>query len=240
MKTDSAVPRYKHVKQVILAHIARGDAGEVNLLPSENELVRFLGVSRMTVNRALRELADQGLVTRVRGVGTFSASPKVELSAIDVRDIAEEIRQRGGIYDCIIEKLVAEQASAELAEDLGLRRGARIFHSIIIHREDGAPIQVEDRYVNPVAAPGYLMADFSHQTPHAYLSHAAPLTDAEHVIEAVIPGPVDRERLKIESDEACLLVRRRTWSGGICCSCASLLHPGERYRITSRFRKRPS
>lgn len=236
MKIVSALPRYEHVKQVILEHIARGAHGETRLLPSENELVKLLGVSRMTVNRALRELADTGLVTRVPGVGTFSADRKSELSAIDVRDIAEEIRQRGGVYDCRIEKVAAERATSELADDLGLKRGDRVFHSVIIHREDGIPIQVEDRFVNPEGAPNYLTADFTRQTPHVYLSQASPLTDAEHLIEAVIPGATDRKRLRIGPGEACLLVRRRTWSGRICCSCATLLHPSSRYRITSRFR----
>jgi GntR family histidine utilization transcriptional repressor len=237
---ENALPRYEQVKRLILSEIAsRGDA-DAHPLPSENELVRRLGVSRMTINRALRELAAEGVVTRVPGVGTFSARPKSELSAIDVRNIADEIRGRGNRYDCRIELLRAEDAGNDVANDLSVPVGSRVFHSIIVHCENGVAIQVEDRFVNPRAAPNFLEVDFNEITPHLYLSQVAPLTDAEHLIEAVLPRARDCKLLGLRAGEPCLLVRRRTWSGPLLCSRARLLHPGSRYRISSRFSRRTS
>lgn len=235
MKATSALPRYEQVKQLILKHIQQANGEEDVLLPSENALVKKLGVSRMTVNRALRELAAEGWVTRVQGVGTFSAAQKPELSVIDVRSISDEIAARGNVYTCDVTLLREEFASREVATDLDVPFGARVFHSIVVHRENGVPIQIEDRYVNPRAAPAYLEIDFLTVTPHHYLMRTAPLTDAEHLIESGFPSPQERKLLGIKANEPCLLVKRRTWSGSLHCSTAMLIHPGSRYRLVSRL-----
>lgn len=205
------------------------------LLPSENELVRTLGISRMTANRALRELAAEGWVTRVQGVGTFAAGKKPELSVIDVRSISDEIKGRGNDYGCTIKLLSEENASHEIAADLEIPIGSKVFHSILVHREDDTPIQIENRFVNPRAAPDYLSIDFHTITPHHYLMRTAPLTDAEHLIESGFAAPSERRLLELKENEPCLLVKRRTWSGPLICSTTMLIHPGSRYRLVSRL-----
>ena len=81
----------------------------------------------------------------------------------------------------------AERASAALAAQLGLATGARVFHTLIVHHENGVPLQCEDRYVNPACAPGYLDVDFTRTTPTHYLLEVAPLWEAQYSIEAARP-----------------------------------------------------
>lgn len=235
IKSNSALPRYEQVKRLILKQIRLRSDNEEVLLPSENELVRTLGVSRMTVNRALRELAAEGWVTRVQGVGTFAAGKKPELSVIDVRSISDEITARGNAYSCMIKLLCEEKASRDVAADLDIPAGSRVFHSILVHRENDSPIQIENRFVNPRAAPDYLTVDFKSVTPHHYLMRTAPLTDAEHLIESGFASPSERKLLELKENEPCLLVKRRTWSGPLICSTTMLIHPGSRYRLVSRL-----
>jgi hypothetical protein len=78
----------------------------------------------------------------------------------------------------------AEKAPRELAGRLGLAPGARVFHSLIVHHDNGVPLQCEDRYVNPACAPGYLDVDFTRTTPTHYLLEVAPLWEAQYAIEA--------------------------------------------------------
>lgn len=73
--TESA-PAYERVKNLVVAQINSGHWSEGDQLPSENQLVAALGLSRMTINRALRELTADGLIVRMMGVGTFVAPPK--------------------------------------------------------------------------------------------------------------------------------------------------------------------
>ena len=92
---DQPKPHYLKLKQYIVRHIANGDWPPLSRIPSENDLVLKFGVSRMTVNQALRELTHSGVVTRVQGVGTFVAGAKAESAIFEVRSIRDEILARG-------------------------------------------------------------------------------------------------------------------------------------------------
>jgi GntR family histidine utilization transcriptional repressor len=230
-----AAARYLQVKQYILERISGGALRTGERVPSENELVRELDVARMTANRALRELAADGVLVRVAGVGTFVAEQRVHSHPLEVRNIADEIRSRGHEYEAKVVALDSISATREIGERCGVSAGARLDHSLVIHFEGGVPLQVEDRYVNPTVVPGYLKNDFSRVTPHEFLMHAAPLQRAEHTVRAVIPDGRMRRMLKLDPSDACLLIMRRTWTGGRIATVADLYHPGSRYELTGSF-----
>lgn len=204
-------------------------------MPSENELVRELDVARMTANRALRELASDGVLVRVAGVGTFVAERRVHSHPLKVHNIADEIRARGHEYEARVVSVGSISATRKLGERCGVSAGARLDHSLLIHFEGGTPLQVEDRYVNPTVVSGYLRNDFTRTTPHEFLMQAAPLQSAEHTVRAIIPDARIRRMLKLDAADACLLIRRRTWAGGRIATVADLYHPGSRYELTGAF-----
>lgn len=234
-KTRDDLPLYRQVKDHIVGRIQAGDWPETARVPSENELTRDLGVSRMTVHRALRELTAEGWLERVQGAGTFVAQAKPQSEILSIHNIADEIRERGHAHTAEVCLLRREKARAFEAKLLGLRRGEALFHSIIVHRENGLPIQLEDRIVNPAVAPAYLDQDFTAITPNHYLMQAAPLSEAEHVVMAVAPSKEECRLLEITVGTPCLLLRRHTWSGRRPVTWARLLHPGDRYRLGERF-----
>lgn len=229
----AASPLYARLKQQVRARVESGEWPIDHRVPSENEWVKTLGVSRMTANRALRELADEGVIVRVRGKGSFVAARKRSSQFQSVPNIADEIRARGGAHGASVLLLQAESCGPELADALGLPLGAPAFHSIIVHREGELPIQIEDRFVNAALAPAYGEQDFGRATPNSYLSALAPIERAEQFIEAVSAQPWECRMLAIARTEPCLLVRRRTWSGGEVVSSVRLLYPGTRYRLES-------
>lgn len=228
---DGPVPRYEAVKQFIRGRIESGEWPAHHRIPSENDIVAELGVSRMTANRALRELASEGAITRVQGVGSFVAAHKGSTALLEVRNIAEEIRERGHLHTSRLNLLQEEAAGPEVADSLGLSTGARVFHSIIVHLEDEVPIQIEDRFVNPSVCPNYLKQDFQTTTPNAFLTLVAPITRTEQIVEAVLPKPWESKLLSIGRNEPCLMIRRRTWSEASHVTVARLLYPGTRYRL---------
>lgn len=232
---SAARPRYLQVKQFVLEQIAAGVLQPGHRVPSENQLVRDLDVSRMTANRALRELAADGVVVRVAGVGTFVAEQRVHAHPLQVRNISDEIRARGHQHTAKVVSLGSLSASRDLAERCGVGPGARLDHSLLIHFEDGVPLQVEDRYVNPTVVPGYLRNDFTHITPHEFLMQSAPLQRAEHIVRALLPDGRIRRMLRLSEGDACLLIRRRTWSEERIVTVADLYHPGSRYELAGSF-----
>ncbi len=228
-------PRYRQVKEFILRQIAAGTLRSGERIPSENELVRQLEVARMTANRALRELAAEGILVRVAGVGTFVAEQRAHSHPLQVQNIADEIRARGHEYEARIVSVGSITASREIGERCGVSAGARLDHSVLVHFEGAVPLQVEDRYVNPTVVSGYLDNDFTRTTPHEFLMRAAPLQRAEHTVRAIIPDGRVRRMLKLAAPDACLLIRRRTWAGGRIATVADLYHPGSRYELTGAF-----
>ena len=76
-----------------------------------------------------------------------------------------------------------------------------------------------------------MQQDFTKVTPYAYLMQLAPLTEGEHVVEAIHAKSAECRLLHIKRNEPCLLIRRRTWSAKGQVGSARLVYPGSRYRL---------
>lgn len=225
-----APPVYEQIKNYIRQCIASGTWKPGDMISSENELVQQFGVSRMTVVRALRDLTDAHLLTRVQGAGTFVATPRYESTVAEIRSIAEEVRSRGRTYSARV--LTLESTTDAAALGALAAGGAAVFHSRVIHYEDGIPIQYEDRLVNPALFPGYLEQDFTAQTPSGYLSRVAPLERVEYEISAQVPNTAMRRRLALDDGEPCLVLARRTWVARVPATAVQLWHPASRFRFS--------
>ena len=160
---NSSLPRYQQVKEYIVCRIDSGELQDGMKIESENRLVELFGVSRMTVNRALRELTGEGKLIRTQGSGTFVASPKPQSALLEVQSIAQEISSRGGAYSCDIKLLSKEKAQPSLALSMGIQLYSSVYHSIIVHMDNEVIIQLADRYVNPAVAHDYLAQDLSNR-----------------------------------------------------------------------------
>ncbi len=227
--------RYLRVKRYVLDGIKSGEWMAGDQVPSENELVTLCQVSRMTARRALEELNSEGILTRVRGKGSFVAEEKHQSSLLEIKNIKTEIQNAGHNHKAHLVEMSELPATVELAELFEINPKDPVFHSIILHYEDDQPIQLEERYINPVTAPNYLEQDFKQSTPNEYLTSVAPLTEAEHIIEAIVAEKQVHNLLHLDQDEAVLLMTRITWSFNKAVSYARLYHPGKRYRLGSRF-----
>jgi GntR family histidine utilization transcriptional repressor len=230
------IPLYRRVREDIMGRIVSGELQPGMRIDSENELVQRLGVSRMTVNRALRELTSEGVLRRLQGVGTFVAGSKPQSALFEIIPINEEIEQRGGRHSCEVLLLQEERARPRLAADLGIEAYGAVYHALLLHKENGRPIQLADRYINPQLGGDFLSQDFRHITPSAYLLSLFPVTEIEHVIEAVVPEPWVREHLAINEVEPCLVLHRRTWVGEIIATSSTFYYPGSRHSIGGRFK----
>ena len=228
-------PLYERIKELILTQIAGGTWAPAQRIPSENELVRRVGASRMTVNRALRELRDAGYLVRVQGVGTFVADRRAQGHPLAIRNIADEILARGHLHSARVLTLERCTASSKLAGHFNLRAGHELYHSRMVHLENGLALQLEDRYVNPAVAPHYLEQDFTLTTPNAYLMQVAPLQSVEHIVQAARTDSATAQLLQMDVTEPCLVLRRRTWSGGAVASAVTLSHPASRYELQGQF-----
>ncbi|MEO9273758.1 histidine utilization repressor [Marinomonas sp. 5E14-1] len=228
-------PIYAKLKQAISLKISSGEWQTNQRVPSEADVVKALGVSRMTVNRALRELTAEGLLVRHQGLGTFVAEKKAHSALFEVHNIAEEVAARGHVHRSELLILESTKASMEEAMTLGIRTNHGIFRSIVLHFENDLPIQIEERIVNATLVPEYDKQNFVKHTPYEYLTSIAPMTEGEHLVEAILPNAIECERLQVKASEPCLQIKRRTWSGDEIVTAARLLHPGSRFQLFGHF-----
>ena len=235
LEDDSPIPLYLRVKQMISQKIYEGTWAVNKKIPSESELVNLLGCSRMTVNRALRELTTEGLLVRIQGVGSFVAEGQGRTALFQINNIADEIIARNHKHHAEVLVLEPIQANPEQSLLMQVREGQKLFHSIIVHYENNVPVQIEDRLVDPNIISDYLSQDFTKITPNAYLMSKAPVTEGEHVVTAIQASAQECKWLKINKTEPCLLIRRRTWSNKQLISSARLIYPGSRYYLEGKF-----
>lgn len=205
-------PAYQRIKDYVLQQIQSGAWREGDLIPTELSLCDTFKVSRMTVNRALRELTADQLLVRYKGSGTYVAQPKFQSTLIEIRSIAQDIRDRGHIHTSKV--LALETLAATKAQALRFRIASqtRLFRSVIVHFENDVAIQVEDRVVDAAAAPDYLKQDWQRITPNEYLMRVAPLPTGQYTIEVKLPGKDIAEQLDIALTQACLVMDRTTFS----------------------------
>ena len=228
-------PRHQQLKDLIIGRISNGDLRPQDRVPSENELVESMNVSRMTANRALRELTDEGYVDRIAGRGTFVSDFRARSHVLEVQNIADEITRRGHTHSCEVVRQSRQHARGEIARALDVEQGTDVFHLLLVHFENANPVQVEDRYVVADFAPECIEQDFRTVTPSAYLTAISPLQEAEQVVRAALPNAAVRQQLQMTDDEPSLVVIRRTWSHGRPVTFARLHHPGSRYELTGHY-----
>lgn len=227
--------KYTVIKQYICENIESGNWPQHSKVPSENELTQQFDVSRMTARRALQELTEQGILVRSQGAGTFVATFKSQSSLLEIRNISDEINERGHKHHAKQLMLKSVAVTEEIAILLNLKNNEHAYFSQLLHFEDDQPIQLEQRYVNAKLVPEYLLQTFTQITPHEYLSSVAPLTEATHEVEAVLADQEVCQLLEINASAPCLQVKRRTWSKQGVVSVAILTSPGNKYRLGSHL-----
>lgn len=233
--TQGKTPIFQTIKDAILSNIQTGVWKQGEAIPAEMTLAKQFGVSRMTVNRALSELTAEHVLNRVQGSGTFVAQQKYQTTLIEINSIAKEIRARGHTHRSELYHLSKVKASEALAHEFALATTDTLFHTVIVHFENEEPIQLEDRWVNPAIAPEYLQQDFNVTTPNEYLLANVPLQSGQYTVEA-LPAPEHiAEMLNIKTNEACLVLQRKTQSMNQVATLVTMWHPGARYQFSGEI-----
>lgn len=234
LKIKTSGPLYQQIKDLILRKIGSGEWQVGDRIPTEHALVAELDASRMTINRALRELTQEGVLARRQGSGTFVAPSKLESGLLEIRNIAAEIEDRGGKHGAKLLSLVEIATPAELTGLMAGREG-RLYHCLMLHFENGVPVELEERYVNPSLVPDFIEQDFSGETPSGFLIRTMPYSHADHRISADIPTDEQKRLLQLDQNEPVLTLERHTYAGDEMITTVRLYHPGSRFAFGGAF-----
>ncbi|MBX2869140.1 MAG: UTRA domain-containing protein [Acidiferrobacterales bacterium] len=232
----SELPLYQQIKSDIRNKIDRDEWLPGQKLPSENTLVARLGVSRMTVHRALRELTHEGLLSRVHGLGTFVAKPQRHASLIRLQDIAEEVRATEGHYSCKVLKQQMVKIKGVAATEMATPPDSPVCHLRVVHFQDEVAIQLEDRLIHPDFFTEFENTDFSQRTATDILVNQFKPDEMEHIVRAIPASKSTSRILAIEPGEPCIELTRRTWKNDRIVTRVVLTYPGSRYDLRERYR----
>jgi GntR family histidine utilization transcriptional repressor len=231
---NQAVPLHQRIRCEVEARILSGEWPPGWRIPYEHELTAQYGCSRMTVSKALTELADAGLIERRRKAGSFVRRPLAQSAVMEIRDIADEVAGLGRRYGYRRLRRALRPASRRDAERLGVAPGAPVVALRCRHDADGRPFCLEDRLINLAAAPEAAEQPFAAASPGGWLIARIPWTSAEHRIRAEAAG-LAGPALGLPASAPCLVVERRTFLGDLAVTQVTLTYPGAAHELVARF-----
>lgn len=204
-------------------------------IPFEVDLAEQYKCSRMTVNKALTQLAKTGLIERRRKSGSYVTQPRAQSAVLEIRDIKLEVQSLGLAYDYKLSAKARRRSNAEDRSRLGLDAAAPILDVTCTHFAGNRPFCVEQRLINLAAVPDAASESFEEVAPGPWLLNRVPWSAAEHTIRAVAAAEPVATALGIAVGTACLTVERRTWSNGSYITHVRLIYPGERHALVANF-----
>ncbi|KQT68965.1 MULTISPECIES: UTRA domain-containing protein [unclassified Aureimonas] len=235
-RARSGTTRHARIVGDIRARIVEGRWPSGFKLPVETELAESYGVSRMTMNKALAQLAREGFLIRRKKIGTQVAQPRAQSVVMAIADIGDEVRASGRQHRFALREHVSRPASGE---DVGLLgevvEGAPIVRLEGLHLADGAPFCLERRLINPAVAAEAASQDFTDLAPGAWLFKTVPWSVASHRVRAVNATVGEARILDVAVSEACLEIVRCTHVSNDWVTWVRLLYPGSGHQLVARF-----
>ena len=247
------IPAYQRIKNAILDNIHSGKWQAGNAISTEMALAEEFGVSRMTVNRALKELSEERVLERRQGSGTFVAQQQFNHTFVEVRNIAQDLKSANRDYEAqVVSKraITADMLDDELRRKFGINEGsvpvntnaqtdasdeAVLYEVKIIHFADGQPIQFEERWVDAKKVPKFIDQDFSVVNTSDYLIAKSPLESGSYTIRALAAPDEIAEFLQIAPQSPTLVLRRQTYSAGQVVTFVKMWHAGDRYQFSGEL-----
>lgn len=203
-------------------------------IPFEHELTAEYRCSRMTVNKALSQLAKAGLIERRRRSGSFVTRPKSQAAILEIHDIRTEVEALGLPYRYERMERNRRRAVTQDRQHLGFP-GGFVLEVLCRHFAGERPFCLEHRLINLAAVPAAANETFDEIAPGPWLTARVPWSAAEHAISATEAGDATAAALGIAPGAACLVVERRTWNAERPVTHVRLLYPGNGHRLVARF-----
>jgi GntR family histidine utilization transcriptional repressor len=204
-------------------------------IPFEHELTEHYGVSRMTVNKVLTQLAASGLLERRRKAGSFVRRPQSQSAVLEIADLPAEVQALGLPYRFEVLFRQRRKSTAADRAALGLEASAPVLALTCLHFAGERPFCLEERRINLDAVPEAAMQHFGESPPGTWLVRQVPWTAAEQFIAAEGAGEEAAGRLELPTGTACLVVERRTWSAERPITQVRLTYPGADHALVARF-----
>ncbi len=196
---NSPIPLYHQLKQLLLASLEEKEFTPEVPLPTEAMLMEKYEVSRITVRRAMAELAQEGRIYRQPGRGTFATEPKISRGLTNHTSFSEEMKEKGLTFSSKLLAFRHEPASPHVAEKLGVDDGTRVWFIQRLRLADQQPIAVNLSYLRLPSHIGVTALELAETgSLWALLENKGiVLADVDRVIEAIPANQSYAEQLQV-------------------------------------------
>lgn len=223
---------YRDIKEVILGRVRDKTWPLGTELPGEVALAREFGCARATINRAMRELAEEGILDRKRKAGTTVKATPARHAKLSVPSVRAEVEATGASYRYSLISRNVEKAPDWLRARLSLGADQLVVHLRCMHYADSAPYQFEERWIVLDTVPGAETEGFEAIGPNDWLISEVPLTNIDLTFSAALAGPLYADFLDVAPESPVFQMNRTTWLDGAPVTFARMTHPGS-YKLRS-------
>lgn len=200
-----------------------------DFIPHEADLAKEFGCARATVNRALRDLADEGILDRRRKAGTRVAANPVRRARLDIPVIRDEIEAKG--FACRHTVLLRETCPPppEIRARMRTPSAEILLHVQTLYTADGTPYVFEDRWINTTAVPSVINETFAGISPNEWLVREVPFEGGDFTFSAITSTSAEESVLSCSKGEGLFVLDRTTWNArSVITSVRLVFHPGYR------------
>lgn len=234
---NSLLPLYHQLQQILLGKIEAGHIAPGDMLPSEKELEEQYNVSRITVRRALSELAAAGYVDRQPGRGTFVLQRKVEHRSGQPGGFREDLAMQGFQVKSEIIEHELRPAPQSVACRIGADEDRPLLYFKRLVYADGDPIGITSGYHNLGAGIRFTREELASDSIFRLVErkYGIALRGVDRTIEATLPSEEEMELLHVTSEVPVLLMELLVYgAGGQVVSVMRNVYRGDRYKYQIR------
>lgn len=231
---DSPIPLYYQLKNIISELIENEEIAPNEVVPTERELCEYHGISRMTVNKAIASLVNEGLLYRERGKGTFVVKNKEKHQLQNLLSFTEDMKLRGIVIDTNIISFQRKLPTKKMQHDLQLTNQQEVFEITRLRNVAGEPYAIEVAYLPTMLCETLTGEMLENNSLYHILETKFDLKFdyGQQTIEPVLVNDYESQLLQVEPNTLALMFSRLTYSKqNVPIEVTKSIYRSDRYKV---------
>ena len=211
--SSTEVKSWRKIQEIVLGKISTRQWMPGEFIPNEADLAIELGCARTTVNRALRAVAETGLLDRKRRAGTKVATNPVRKATIRIPIIRQEIEDKNQVHSYTLIEKGKYLPPLDVKAQMGLKGNQKALRIEAVHYANNRPYVYEDRWINLSTVPKAEKIDFEIENANEWLIQNVPLSRGDFSFYSINANEKISKILGTPEGNALLVAKRMTWNG---------------------------
>lgn len=235
---SSPIPLYSQLEDIIRTYIISGEWAPSQLIPSENELSKTYGISRMTARSVITSLVNEGLLYRVQGKGTFVSVPKITAKSPAYVGVREQLETQGYKIETSVITSETILANPKITKIFHVTSPFEVFHIVRVRHADGEPVSIHESYIPSHLCPHIVDQDIQQeQLCHILKNHyQLEASKINETLESIIANVTEAKLLDVPKGHPLLLLEEiNTTSSGLKFEYTKIIFRGDKIKLNFEY-----